>query len=55
MSKIEQEIECIKGAIQLLIEIRNALAHYRPIALKDYEKFCRAVEQAIMAGLIKAL
>ena len=26
-------------------EIRTQLAHYRPIALKDYEKFCRELEQ----------
>ncbi len=36
-------------------QLRNALAHYRPIALRDYEKFCGAVEQAIMAGLMTAL
>ena len=32
-------------------QLRNAVAHYRPINLRDYEKFCRAVEQAIAAGL----
>ena len=35
--------------------IRTELAHYRPIALKDYEKFCGALEQAITAGLVPAL
>ena len=32
-------------------QLRNAVAHYRPITLKDYEKFSRAVEHAIAAGL----
>ena len=32
-------------------QLRNAVAHYRPITLRDYEKFSRAVEQAIAAGL----
>ena len=32
-------------------QLRNAVAHYRPITLRDYERFCGAVEQAIAAGL----
>ena len=36
-------------------QLRNAVAHYRPITLRDYEKFCRAVEQAIEAGLTTGL
>lgn len=32
-------------------ELRNAVAHYRPITLRDYEKFCTAVEKARAAGL----
>lgn len=32
-------------------ELRNAVAHYRPITLRDYEKFCVAVEKARAAGL----
>ena len=32
-------------------QLRNAVAHYRPITLRDYEKFCVAVERARAAGL----
>ncbi len=32
-------------------QLRNAVAHYRPISLRDYERFCAALEKAIRAGL----
>lgn len=32
-------------------QLRNAVAHYRPITLRDYEKFCGAVKRARAAGL----
>lgn len=35
-------------------QIRNDLAHYRPIALNDYERFCREVRRGYQAGLMTA-
>ncbi len=32
-------------------QLRNAVAHYRPITLRDYERFCSAVKKATAAGL----
>ena len=33
-------------------QIRNHLAHYRPISLNDYEGFCREVKRGYQAGLM---
>ena len=35
-------------------QIRNHLAHYRPISLDDYEAFCREVKRGYHAGLMTA-
>ena len=35
-------------------QIRNNLAHYRPISLNDYERFCQEVKHGYQAGLMTA-
>ncbi len=35
-------------------QIRNDLAHYRPISLNDYERFCQEVKRGYQAGLMTA-
>lgn len=35
-------------------QIRNDLAHYRPVSLNDYERFCREVRRGYQAGLMTA-
>lgn len=35
-------------------QLRNDLAHYRPISLTDYERFCQEVKRGYQAGLMTA-